>query len=286
MLYIQPVASILACFALSSCDSTFRSRKSSRLFASTSLPSIQEIARDTPDSKYQGLLEWLKSSMDAEINEKLTLKPSSRGGGYGAFVSEAVKEGEVLVTIPRKACVSMDDVKADPENGKVFTKLIEKAGAGGSTVALAGFLAKERLLSLADTSSSRGSRYQPYLDTLPWSRGINNQEHMLFWSDEDVETYLDGTMCQSEASSLREEVNLAIQLLDKIVGIPIREARGEEVNKPGFSFPWDIKPEPEGPVEGLADAIKGAFVCSLTRAFQDGDGDDEKLVPVLDILQV
>jgi SET domain len=57
--------------------------------------------------------------------------------------------------------------------------------------------------------------------------------------------------------------------------------RGEEV-EPGFRFPWQPVPIPE-PVTGLAEAITGAFVSLLTRGFEDGDAD--KLVPLLDMLQ-
>jgi hypothetical protein len=35
----------------------------------------------------------------------------------------------------------------------------------------------------------------------------------------------------------------------------------------------------------LGPAIKGAFVSLLTRSFQDGDSDEEKMVPLLDMLQ-
>jgi hypothetical protein len=40
-------------------------------------------------------------------------------------------------------------------------------------------------------------------------------------------------------------------------------------------------------VEGLSEAVTGAFVSLLTRAFEDGDedGNEEKLVPMLDLLQ-
>jgi SET domain-containing protein len=39
-------------------------------------------------------------------------------------------------------------------------------------------------------------------------------------------------------------------------------------------------------VEGLPEAMTGAFVSILTRSFQDGEsGDEEKLVPLLDMLQ-
>ena len=251
------------------------------------LEDIEAVAVETPESKYSRLLEWLKSN-GADVNDNLCFQPSSRGGGYGAFVTGDVPKDEILVTIPRSLCVTMDDVKSDEESGEIFQKLMTQAGPGGNTVALAGIVAKERLLAQATGSDS--TKFGPYFDTLPWERGVNFQEHVLFWSDEDVEKLLKGTMCYSEASSLRQEVELAINVLNKIIGKSVLVARGElSDTKSGFSLPWEPKPEPlKELVDGLPEAVRGAFVCLLTRSFQDGDedGDEEKLVPWLDMLQV
>jgi SET domain len=248
---------------------------------------------DSPsrNSKYEGLLQWLKQYPDAFVSDKMELKPSTRGGGYGTFVSEPVDQGELLFAIPRSACITLSDALNDPNCGPLFQALVEKAGPGGNTVVLAGFIAKERLLSvnpssLARTSSSSaasgvdsGSRYGPYLETLPWERGVNNQEHILYWSTEQIEQLLTGTMCYGEAVDLRREVALAIQVLDTIIGQPVSKAL----------FPWQRDTSPRQPVEGLPEAVKAAFVCLLTRAFQDeykdSNDDEEKLVPLLDMLQ-
>ena len=277
-------AKILACFVLSRQDSRVVHQRLIPLQQLSAVPDIEDIAVETPGSKYDDLIEWLKTK-GGKVHDKLSLLPSSRGGGYGAFVTGGIEKGEILMTIPRSACITVDDVKNDPESGEIFKKLMEQAGPGGQTVAIAGVMAKERLISEAKDTEGK---FGPYLDTLPWKRGINFQEHMLFWSDEDAETLLDGSMCYSEATALRGEVNLAVSVLNKIIGESILEARGEvTATKSGFSLPWEKKPEKlQGLVEGLSEAVKGAFVIILTRAFQDGDGDEEKLVPVLDMLQV
>ena len=88
---------------------------------------------------------------------------------------------------------------------------------------------------------------------------------------------------------------LATKVLNAIIGPIVQKARGgyssEEV---GFRFPWQTDPEEESGsiVEGLEDAVKGAFVICLSRAFvtprvtEDGELDDEeRLEPVFDILQ-
>jgi len=214
---------------------------------------------------------------------------SSRGGGYGAFVTESIDEEELLFTIPRSACISLSDAISDPSCGDAFKKLMEKAGPGGNTVVMAGYMAKEWLKSLEHTkeeSDVTDSSFGPYLSTLPWERGINSQEHILYWSDEDIEKYLKGSMCYGEAKDLRSEVELAIKVLNSVVGQPTREIRGEMIEESGFKWPWEVKVEKaQGMVEGLPEAVKGAFVAVLTRSFQDEGSDEEIMEPLLDMLQ-
>ena len=273
------VASTIALFVLS--------RDSSRWSNQKQLSATLE-AKTVDESKYTGLLEWLKSN-DAEINEKLELRRSSQGDGFGAFVTSSVQEDELLFTVPRKACLTLGDATNDENCGEAFTNLIEKAGPGGNTVVMAGYMAKEYLVLLEDIKNGKEdstSRWASYFQTLPWERGVNNQEHILFWKDDMIDELLKGSLCYGEATSLREEVAFATKIMSAIVGKSIRVARGEEIDDGGFSRPWEVKaPPPEGPPEGLTEAIKGAFVCLLTRSFQDGEGDEEKLVPMLDMLQ-
>lgn len=239
-------------------------------------------------SKYDDLLSWLESK-GATISPKLQVRPSSRGGGFGAFLSESVEVDELLFTVPRAACVTLKDATSDPDCGKVFSRLIEKAGPGGKTVVLAGFLARERLKYLEDTGKDEitvsADGFGPYIATLPWERGINDQEHILYWSDDEIESQLKGSLCYSESKSLREEVSLATKVLNSILSKSIRIYRGEQVDS-GFKWPWEVQPaEPEAIVDGLSEAVIGAFVSVLTRAFEDGDDDEEKMVPLLDMLQ-
>lgn len=240
------------------------------------------VERPLEKEKYTTLIEWLRQN-EAEINDKIELR-KSEGCGYGAFVTAPVEEDELLFTVPRKACLTLEDVKQDSACGETFKKLMEKAGPGGVTVAMAGYMAKEYLVGLEDASpgqTTAGSRWAPYFATLPWERGINNQEHILFWSDEKLEELLKGSLCYSEASALRDEVALASKVVGAITGKTIRTARGEE---DGFSWPWETKQAPEQVPEGLNEAVQGAFVCLLTRAFEDGE-NEEKLIPMLDMLQ-
>ena len=272
-----------------SCDTIHQRRptRCSRLRLSSAGSDDAPAAFNT--EKYERLIEWIKSN-DGIINEKIEIRPSSRGGGFGAFVTEPVEEGEVLFTVPRRACLTLEDATEDPECGETMKKLIEKAGPGANTVVMAGYMAKEYLQLLEDVKNDRESncRWGPYFNTLPWKRGDNEQEHILFWSEDMIDSLLAGSVCYEEANGLTSEVDLAIKVMNGIVGKKIRAYRGEEIDEGGFSWPWETKPKAsEEPPEGFAEAVKGAFVSLLTRSFQDGDGegDEEKLVPMLDLLQ-
>lgn len=243
---------------------------------------VQDDSACTVPEKYAKLLNWMREQ-GSEIHESIVIRPSELGGGYGAFVSQAVSENELLFTVPRQACVTVSNALTDEVCGSAFQKIIDKAGPGGNTVVLAGFLARERIRQL-DDQASRGN-FEPYLDLLPWERGQNDQEHILFWSDEDIERLLKGSMCYNEAKELRSEVALATQILGPILSRSIRDLRGENIQE-GFRWPWETNSEePQAPIEGVTMAVTGAFVTQLTRAFEDGDADGEKLVPLLDMLQ-
>lgn len=94
----------------------------------------------------------------------------------------------------------------------------------------------------------------------------------------------------------------AIKVLDDIISPVIRTARGEQVEveeeEGWFRFPWQQSKEESTPssgetkalLPGLEDAVRGAFVISLSRAFVApsgaGDGKEEdRLEPILDMLQ-
>jgi hypothetical protein len=125
------------------------------------------IGRSVPEEKYVQLLEWLRAN-DAEINDKLELRASLQGDGYGAFITSPVEKDELLFTIPRKVCLTLQDATNDKDCGETFQKLIDVAGPGGNTVSMAGYMAKEYLLSQEENLDSF---WKPYFQTLPWQRG-------------------------------------------------------------------------------------------------------------------
>lgn len=239
---------------------------------------------------YGKLLSWLDDTFpNSYVNPSVVIAPSEVGG-HGIFATADIKEGELLFSIPREACITSSVILNDKDTGKAFQTLMKKAGPGSFTVSMAGYLVKEYLCYIEGEDVLFG----PYLATLPWKRQINSQEHVLFWSDSEVEEYLKGTFCYRECLDLRSEVQVAKKILNSIIGPSILKARGEwEEEKPlipGLAF---TKPPPAAikePVSGLGRAVTGAFVILLTRAFDDDfdseiEGEDaERLIPVLDML--
>jgi len=309
------------------------------------------VSRAVKPEKYAALLEWLASN-GATLHESLDIRPSSQGeqAGYGVFVDRPVQQGELLFSIPRTLCVTIEKATSSVDDDGAFgdglQTLIDTAGPGGSTVAMAGYMAKEYILmvldekdrELAENSSSSSSsntntntdtntntnRWGPYMELLPWKRGINNQEHILFWNEAKIEELLRGSLCYTEARNLRREVSLSIQVLGPLLKRSVLMARGELSTNPlerlVSMLPWQRYQQNSNPNKPdlsevlddrlIGDAIKGAFVTLLTRSFADDEdedvgnagvntsgekvGDDdvdvdvdeaEKLVPLLDLLQ-
>jgi hypothetical protein len=145
-----------------------------------------------------------------------------------------------------------------------------------------------------EEEENQSSRWGPYFKTLPWKRGINNQEHILFWTNEKIETLLKGSLCYEEARSLRKEVSFSIKVLGPLLKKSINASRRPKTTKNVFEqitsiLPWqkDQQDNDENDVVDdkiISDAIKGAFVNLLTRSFLDDD-ENEKLVPLLDLMQ-
>lgn len=246
--------------------------------------------KSSTSKSYGQLLNWLDTSFpNSYVNPSVKISPSEMGG-HGVFAIDDIEEGSMLFSIPREACITSSVVLNNDETGKAFQTLMKKAGPGSFTVALAGFLVKEYLCYIEGEDVLFG----PYLETLPWKRDINGQEHVLFWTEDEVQEYLKDSLCYSESTDLRNEVKFAKKILNALIGPSILKARGElEEEKPLIPFlEWTKPPAPavQEPVPGLGKAVTGAFVILLTRAFDDDfdkevEGEDaERLIPVLDML--
>eukprot|EP00560_Eucampia_antarctica_P006144 CAMPEP_0197823286 /NCGR_PEP_ID=MMETSP1437-20131217/610_1 /TAXON_ID=49252 ORGANISM="Eucampia antarctica, Strain CCMP1452" /NCGR_SAMPLE_ID=MMETSP1437 /ASSEMBLY_ACC=CAM_ASM_001096 /LENGTH=348 /DNA_ID=CAMNT_0043422361 /DNA_START=47 /DNA_END=1093 /DNA_ORIENTATION=- len=258
----------------------------SSVLLALSSPFSGDTTYTTSTEQYSSLLNWLNNTFPSSyVSPSIRLSPSPKGG-HGAFATEDISEGSLLFSVPKEACITSSAVLEDKDCGKAFKTLIENAGPGAITVSLAGYLTKEYLCHL----EGKESLYGPYLDTLPWKRGWNGQEHVLFWSKDDVEKYLKDSLCWRESNDLRTEVRVAKKIINAVIGPSVLVARGEmEEQTPMIPFlGWTTPPPPKitEPISGLGKALNGAFVILLTRAFDEifDEEDGERLVPLLDML--
>lgn len=115
------------------------------LLALQSPSNVDRRPKSSTAESYSKLLGWLDDTFpNSYVNSNVKIAPSEMGG-HGCFATADIKEGELLFTIPREACISSSIVFEDDDTGKAFQTLIKKAGPGSFTVSLAGYLAKEYL---------------------------------------------------------------------------------------------------------------------------------------------
>ena len=284
--------------------------------SSSSTSTITTISSDS-DSRppiHQDLLTWLNHHPNTYISPKFTIQPSQYGG-YGGFVvssssslSLPVIADELLFRIPRECCVTYNDALSDPDCGTIFQLVKNERVPSWGMVLIAGYIAKEYLLanqellyyeeqdnsssssswgtnnnSTMDSSSSSSSRIKhlAYLTSVPWKQGELNQDHVLFWSEDKVETLLKGSYAYNDAVLIRSTVHNAVQLLSDFV-VPVIQQQQLNKEKPTEQIQ-----------EELEEVFKGAFVIALSRSFAeevelDDDGTIEienLLLPLIDILQ-
>lgn len=123
-----------------------------------------------------------------------------------------------------------------------------------------------------------------YLKSVPWKQGGElGQDHVLFWTDEEVERLLGGSLAYDDAVLIRKTVDSAVKLLgDSVIPkVVLREQSGTDVTAGGNTI-----------LEDLERAVRGAFVIALSRSFaeevelDDGTVEIENLLlPLIDILQ-
>lgn len=218
----------------------------------------------------EALLGWLRQS-GAYIGP-IDIRTSQCGDGAGAFLTRPVPDGEPLFAVPRTACVSTDNAEMDPDCGKHFAALRQHGGDGGAGVALAGFVAKSWLCS------GSAGLYGSYLSSLPWAASPN-QDHVIWWTDEEVEQLLGGSAALKAALEMRDGVTATSKLLRPLLASSL---------PPGSRRTAAARAACD---DSIDQALRGAFVSVLSRAFESdaelfpGRAGCRELVPLLDMLQ-
>ena len=256
------------------------------------------------------LLSWLRRHPNTHISAKFTIAPSPLGG-YGGFATAALRKNEVLFRIPRECCVTYDDALSDPDIGGVFQQIKRDRLPSWGMILIAGWIAKEYMLANdfgcassvegvgADVGGRNSNRIKhlPYLQSIPWERGSFGQDHILFWSDEEVETLLKESLAYDDATLIRKTVESTIQLLGDFVIPIVRNIRLQSQNHDHTTINSDGDESCDDSsradiMNTFERAIKGAFVIALSRSFAEEVEDDEGtvevenvLLPLIDMLQ-
>jgi hypothetical protein len=193
---------------------------------------LAHLALLTPPPVQTALMDWLAALPGGELGP-VTLAPSSVGAGVGCYATRNVEGGELLLAVPESACVRLDAV--------TLRQPLGTNAADREDIAL--YLAHRRLSGGGD---------HPYLDStiLPWNEV--DQEHVIWWSESEIEL-LRGCTAHARATTMHEEVSRTVRRLRREM--------------------------PDVSEEEAASAVRGAFVSLYSRAFGYGD---TWLVPVLD----
>eukprot|EP00956_Cyclotella_meneghiniana_P023329 scaffold45288_cov65-Cyclotella_meneghiniana.AAC.2 len=255
----------------------------------------------TQDDFHSDMITWLKQNPLTYINPKFKILPSKSGAGYGGFCSptpeKIMKTNEMIMCIPRTCCVTFDDALNDEKCGGAFRMIEEYQLPDWQLLLVAGWTAKEYMMAniSAEKHLKQGVtdddeinackakiKHWQYLKTLPWKQGKLDQDHVLFWSNEKVDTLFKDSFAFDDAQLIRSRVqNATILLNDLAIGPMLRE---------------EMDLDESEPIDGLEEAITAAFVAALSRSFAeevevenpDGTTDIEVetlLIPLLDILQ-
>ena len=263
----------------------------------------EETQSYTSSIPHANLITWLKQNPNTYITSKFSIQPSPLGGYGGFVINSPIKKNELIFQIPRECCVTYEDALSDSECGKAFRIVRNSRIASYGMILIAGWIAKEYLLAKEysnytslTTTSNDGSRIKhwEYIQTLPWNQGELNQDHVIYWSDDEVETLLQNSLAYDDALLIRKTVDNAIKIISEVALPIIQRARlsGETLQPTEADDNESDDRDREDIMKKLEHAIKGAFVIALSRSFaeevvlDDGSIEVENLLlPLIDILQ-
>lgn len=189
-------------------------------------------------SDKKALFDWIAGLPGGEIGP-VAVKSSLVGSGCGMFTTREVEPLELLVAVPEEACLSLSTVRSSLSD--IDVALLDDIENELDQVAM--YLAHRRLCGGGDS---------PYLDSsaLPWN--AEDQEHILWWSNDELDL-LSGCTVQTHANDLHTYVQWAI---GRLMDVLPAKSRAEVDN-----------------------ALRGAYVSIMSRGF---GFPEHWLVPVMD----
>lgn len=162
-----------------------------------------------PDPKGEALASWLRTHEGFdELGVRVRFVGEARG--FAGVAVDGVKEGDLLVRVPRSAMLTAEDARSCPVVGDVASRVSD-------TAALA-------LKLLAERDAADGSAWSAWIATLPTWEAVR-ETHPLAWSAERRERALRGspTLTRLEAmvaSSVKDYESIAAACAAAAGGTP------------------------------------------------------------------
>lgn len=188
-----------------------------------------------PDEKYDSVLDWA-----FESTPPLAIRKSQLGHGHGLFATQGINADSIVFKIPREKCLTLQEAKSHPTLGKSLAIMEDDLGEEFGPIAiLSAYLASEMLredcAEWEEDESLRGD-YGPYVSILPTGRAVSEQDHVLWWSEKEVNDLFKGGAAHDKATALRDWADmegsiiqgmLVTDLAEKNMGLSI--SQGENV---------------------------------------------------------
>ena len=138
---------------------------------------VSRVDHGQPDPKGEALASWLRTHEGFdELGVRVRFVGEARG--FAGVAVDGVKEGDLLVRVPRSAMLTAEDARSCPIVGDVASRVSD-------TAALA-------LKLLAERDAADGSAWSAWIATLPTWEAVR-ETHPLAWSRERRERALRGS---------------------------------------------------------------------------------------------
>jgi SET domain len=235
-------------------------------------------------------------TFDTSFSSMVEILPSQIvGGGKGLFLAgqqskNGAHRGDILLEIPKSNVLSVDCTwEDDPILADAFWYLSQEGGVAGRMAALAGYVALLLLLFQQPNYDTRTTKmtfqdtpyfqYSNLLSQFPKDR--NDLDHVLWWSDEEVERLLQKSNVYEQVLKLREDTQFSMDMVWQVLNtekqhhqplLSLSSSSSLLNLLPSKKDEWDV-------------AIQMAYVSLYSRGFQDDEWDCMKLIPWLDMIQ-
>lgn len=172
-----------------------------------------------PQEKYDAVLDWAFDNTPNSTNKPpMEIKKSKVGHGHGLFAKKKANVDSILFTIPNSKCLTLQGAKSHPTLGESLTVMEDDLGEEFGPIAiLSAYLASEMLREQCaewEEDPSLSGPFGTYVSILPTGRAVSQQDHVLWWSDREVDELLKGGAAHEKAVALREWVEMEGSIIE------------------------------------------------------------------------